>query len=236
MNLLRHDNHEALSRDAADFIHEALSLKPDLLLCTATGATPTRTYQLLIERYLVAPRTFDSLRVLKLDEWIGLRMAEEGSCEHYLQTHLIHPLQVTPDRYAGFDAAASDRSAECARITEWLAAHGPIDLCVLGIGTNGHIALNEPAPALDPHIHVATLAETTRRHSMFAAVRSAPTHGYTLGMAEIMSASRILLLISGVTKRAALQRLLSRVVTTEFPASLLWLHPNCTVLFDADAG
>jgi 6-phosphogluconolactonase/glucosamine-6-phosphate isomerase/deaminase len=55
-------------------------------------------------------------------------------------------------------------------------------------------------------------------------------------MAEIMSASRILLLISGVTKRAALQRLLSRVVTTEFPASLLWLHPNCTVLFDADAG
>ncbi len=236
MNLLQHDNHEALSRNAADLIHEALSLKPDLLLCPATGATPTRTYQLLTARYVVAPRTFDSLRVLKLDEWIGLRMDEEGSCEHYLQTHLIRPLQLTSDRHTGFDAAASDRTAECARLAQWLAVHGPIDLCMLGMGTNGHIALNEPARALDPHIHVATLAESTRRHSMLAAARSAPTHGYTLGMAEIMSASRILLLVSGVTKRAALQRLLTRVVTTEFPASLLWLHPNCTVLFDSDAG
>jgi len=235
MEFEQHDSYEALSRQAAAVIYDALLRKPDLLLCAATGATPTRAYQLLAEKYNAAPRAFDFLRVLKLDEWMGLQKGDDGSCERYLQRQLLGPLHVAAERYEGFDAAASDPAAECARIQQWLTAHGPIDLCLLGIGTNGHIALNEPARTLQPRAHVATLARTTRHHPMLAAAPIEPTHGFTLGVAEIMAASHILLLISGGTKRAVLRRLREREITPEFPASLLWQHGKCTVLYDADA-
>ena len=235
MIFLKNDSHESLSRRSADLIEGALLHKPDLLLCAASGDTPTRTYQILSEKFQTAPHTFTSMRVLKLDEWVGLRTDAEGSCERYLQTRLIGPLQITPDRSFGFNADALDPSADCARIAQWLATRGPIDLCLLGIGTNGHIALNEPGGALDPHPHIVQLAESTRRHRMLAEATQLPTHGVTLGMADIMRAGRVLLLISGPTKRAAFQRLLRPEVTTDFPASLLWLHADCTVLYDAAA-
>lgn len=120
MELLQHDDHEALSKRAADLIHAALLEKPDLLLCAATGATPTRTYQLLGEKQTAMPRTFEAMRVLKLDEWLGLRSDDDGSCERYLQTHLIAPLHLPPEQYAGFDASVAEPAAECARIADWL--------------------------------------------------------------------------------------------------------------------
>ena len=229
------DSHESLSRRTADLIEGALLHKPDLLLCAASGDTPTRTYQILSEKCQTAPRTFTSMRVLKLDEWVGVGSDAEGSCERYLRTHLIRPLQITSERYLGFNADALDPSADCARIAQWLEARGPMDLCLLGIGTNGHIALNEPGRALAPHPHIVQLAESTRRHGMLANAGKPPTHGVTLGVADIMRAARVLLLISGPTKRAALQRLRRPEVTTDFPASLLWLHADCTVLYDAAA-
>src|SRR5262249_48201744 len=110
-----------------------------------------------------------------------------------------------------------------------------IDLCVLGLGVNGHIGMNEPAPSLQPEAHVARLAATSLRHSMLKNSRRAPTYGLTLGMAEILSSREILLLVSGANKRQPLRRLMSRELTTEFPASFLWLHPNWILFCDHDA-
>jgi galactosamine-6-phosphate isomerase len=88
---------------------------------------------------------------------------------------------------------------------------------------------------LRPAAHVASLTETSLRHTMLADARSRPTHGLTLGMAEILASHQILLLVSGVTKTEPLRKLLRREITTEFPASLLWLHSNWTLLCDRDA-
>ena len=229
------ENEEALSQAAAERVLNALARRPDLLLCAAGGSTPMRTYQLLAEHRTIKPNGFESLRIVKLDEWGGIAMDDPGSCEHQLQTHLVHPLGLSEDRYFGFESNPSDPATECERIRSRLASEGPIDFCILGLGKNGHIAMNEPAARLLPTTHVARLTAATLAHSMLANTRSKPRFGLTLGMAEILASREILLLVSGASKREPLARFLRREITTEFPASFLWLHLNCTILCDRAA-
>lgn len=229
------DDHEAMSRQAADRILTALASKPDLLLCAAGGSTPGRTYQLLGEHHRRSPAAFAALRLVQLDEWGGLHADDPGSCETQLRTTLVAPLGLAEDRWLGFRSDAVDPEAECERMRKRLAMEGLIDLCILGLGINGHVAMNEPAASLQAFAHVAQLTEVTLRHPMLANARTSPTHGLTLGLAEILASREILLLVSGAAKRAPLERLMKRDLTTEFPASFLWLHPNWTLLCDREA-
>jgi galactosamine-6-phosphate isomerase len=229
------DDAESLSRQAAKRILAALAGKPDLLLCAAGGSTPLRTYQLLARHRERHPNAFRKLRVVKLDEWGGLTMGGWGTCEEQLQAHLLDPLGVSAKRYLGFRSDPPDPEQECNRVRRGLASGGPIDLCVLGLGMNGHIAMNEPAPSLQPGAHVARLADVTLLHPMLANSRSKPTFGLTLGMAEILASRNILLLVNGANKRGPLRKFMQRQITTEFPASFLWLHSNWSLLSDRDA-
>ena len=228
-------DHEQLSQNAAAHIHAALRAKPELLLCVASGSTPTRTYQLLGEKCGNDAEPFREMRILKLDEWGGVAMDDPASCETYLRTHLLTPLEIASERYAGFCSDTDAPADECARIHQWLATSGPIDLCILGLGANGHIALNEPGPNLTPMAHVAALTQSSLQHPMLFPARRPPTCGLTLGLAEILQAREIVLLVSGKSKREPLNRLLSGGITTAFPASFLWLHPNWTLLCDIAA-
>jgi galactosamine-6-phosphate isomerase len=229
------DDLEAVSRNAAQRILHALSRKPDLLLCPASGFTPLRTYELLAEHAAQHAADFRSLRVVKLDEWGGLAPDDPGACEAQIKTLVMGPLGITADRYFGFASNAADPQAECERIRRRLATEGPIDLCVLGLGMNGHIAMNEPAAFLQASAHVASLTESTLRHPMLADARSKPAFGLTLGMADLLASREILLLVSGAAKREPLRKLLRREITTNFPASFLWLHPNWTLLCDRES-
>ncbi len=229
------DDAESIGQKAAKRVSDALAGKLDLLLCAAGGSTPLRTYQLLAEQRALKPDAFQSLRLVKLDEWGGLAMDDKGTCESQIQSLLIAPLGIKDERYFGFISNPAHPQTECERIRCRLASEGPIDLAVLGLGMNGHIAMNEPAPSLQPEAHVARLAEVTLRHPMLANSRSKPTFGLTLGMAEILASREILLLVSGANKRETLQKLMRREITTEFPASFLWLHPNWSLLCDRDS-
>ena len=228
-------DHEFLSRQAAERILSAVARKPDLLLCAAAGFTPLRSYKLLAENHKRQPDIFRALRVIKIDEWGGLEMKDAGSCECQLREHLIAPLQISDAGYIAFNSAPADPEKECERIKSCLSREGPIDFCVLGLGVNGHIAMNEPASSLQPEAHVAELTEATLSHPMLANSRSKPGFGLTLGMAEILASKESLLLVSGARKRDALHSLLQREITTQFPASFLWLHPNWTLLCDQEA-
>src|SRR5687767_12343628 len=141
-------DYDTMSRRAAEFIVAEIRARPDLLLCTATGSSPTRTYELLAEHHLREPALFGRLRVIKLDEWGGLPPDDPGTCEAYLRRHLIEPLQISPDRYHTFRGDAPDPEAECRAVQRTLRDHGPVDLCILGLGINGHVGFNEPADAL----------------------------------------------------------------------------------------
>jgi galactosamine-6-phosphate isomerase len=226
---------EAMSQLAAELIVEEIRRRPDLLLCAAAGASPIRCYELLVEKRQAEPRLFDRLRVLKLDEWGGLPMDDPATCEAYLRHHLIEPLGISEDRYFTFQSNPADAQVECQRIRDLLAEHSPIDLCLLGLGVNGHLGLNEPAASLQPFAHVAELAESSRQHSMLGKATRLPAYGLTLGMREILAARKIVLLVSGANKREPLGRLRAPQISTVFPASLLWLHSDVTCLYDREA-
>jgi galactosamine-6-phosphate isomerase len=229
------NDHESLSQSAAERITAALVAKPDMLLCAAGGSTPLRTYQLLAERHAGDPKMFRALRVVKLDEWGGLPLEDPATCDTQLRTRLIHPLGLSDDRYLRFESNPKDPESACEQVRGRLKREGLIDLCVLGLGMNGHVAMNEPAASLQSFAHVARLTEATLAHSMLADLKLKPTYGLTLGMAEIMAAREILLLVSGASKREPLRKLLSHDITTQFPASFLWLHPNWTLFCDRAA-
>jgi galactosamine-6-phosphate isomerase len=229
------EDYERLSEAASGIICAKALENPRMLLCLATGASPTRTYQLLDLKHRAHPGLFDEVRVLKLDEWGGLATGAAGSCEAYLREQVIRPLGIAEDRFVGFASDAASEEHECDRLHAWVTQNGPIDLCVLGLGTNGHLGLNEPGRVLSPFAHRAVLSEASRGHAMLSTSGAKPTCGLTLGLAEILQSRQILLLVNGAHKRQPLSRLLQRKIAGDFPASFLWLHPRVTLLCDREA-
>jgi len=223
-----------MSSRAADVICDELKGKPDLLLCLSAGGTPTGLYEELVKRQLHNPRFFSRFRAVGVDEWGGLPAGGPGTCQADLEKKLLDPMKIDRKRRRLFRSDASpDR--ECERMARWLVANGPIDLCILGLGLNGHVAMNEPNEVLNPFVHVAKLASSSSRHQMLKTVPRKPSHGLTLGVLDILCSRKIILLVSGETKRPILQKLLQPRVATRLPASLLWLHPDATVLCDRAA-
>ncbi|MES2731075.1 MAG: galactosamine-6-phosphate isomerase [Bacteroidota bacterium] len=230
MNIIHCKGYEEMSDLAATFVSQEVATKKDLLLCAATGHSPQGLYSRLVDQASRTQGFFDQLRVIQLDEWGGLPKNHPATCASYLQQWLLEPLAISPQRTISFQSAPADPAQECARMQSVLAKNGPIDLCILGLGGNGHIGFNEPAPFLEPHCHVAHLSETTLHHAMVQALNNKPAYGLTLGLSDILHAKRILLLITGSNKEKVTEAFLSGKITTQLPASLLWLHPHVDCL------
>lgn len=229
------DDYDTLTARATAFVQAAIERQPDLLLCPATGASAAGVYGALARHAARDPAPFARLRVVMLDEWGGLTDDDPACGTAQLRSVLLDPLRISPDRYLGFRSAAPDPAAECKRVGAALAAWGPIDLCVLGLGMNGHLGFNEPGPSLVPDCHVASLTDITRQHAMMRDKPTPPTYGFTLGMREILASRRVLLLATGTRKADAIAALLAGAVTTAVPATLLQLHPNVECVIDARA-
>jgi galactosamine-6-phosphate isomerase len=228
------ESYEELSLKASEVILQELEKKKDLLLCAATGNSPTGTYQLLGEKFKMYPEFFDRLRVVKLDEWGGIPYLHPGTCESYLQGHLIRPLEISKNRYIGFNSDSEAPEKECQSIQDYLNKEGPIDLCILGLGTNGHLAFIEPAENIQAHCHVAMLTAASMKHTMASEMQIKPSYGLTLGMADILHSKKILMLITGKEKRKMVNKFLSEKITTLLPASFLWLHPDVRCFIEKD--
>lgn len=235
MNIEIADTYGDLSLKANNRVVREIEKNRQLLLCAATGGSPAGMYQLLSNQYQVNPGLFAQLRIIKLDEWGGVPMDQPGTCEQYLQQNLIQPLRIPESRYTGFNSNPKNPAQECARIQEKLKTEGPIDLCILGIGMNGHLAFNEPADFLQPFCHVAALSAMTLQHAMTAEMHIKPGFGLTLGMADILHSKMILILIAGKEKKEIVHEFLSKQVSSSVPASFLWLHPNVHCLIAQDA-
>lgn len=232
MKITYFDDSSKMSAFASLLVLNELRKKQYLLICAATGGSPEVLYQMLEKRYQFDPELFEKLRVLKLDEWGGIPMSDPGSCHSYLTEKVLKPLHVSSDRYLAFDSGAEDLSEECRRIQEEIDHTGPIDCCILGLGKNGHIGFNEPASSLQSDSHIAKLSAETIEHSMVQAMSQIPSFGMTVGMKGIMRSKKILLLITGTGKQEAIKKLMDREISTQFPASFLWLHGDVECLID----
>jgi galactosamine-6-phosphate isomerase len=229
------NTYDELSLKAKELIVQEIEKNNNLLLCTATGGSPTRTYELLGKVCQEQPELFSGLRIIKLDEWGGIAPEQPGSCESYLQKHVLKPLQIPEERYTGFNSNPENPDKECERIQDKLRKEGPIGLCILGLGANGHIAFNEPAGFLEPFCHKAELSELSLQHKMASGMQVKPTYGLTLGMADILHSKTIIILIHGTQKREIVKKFLAKEISSSVPASFLWLHPNVICLIEKEA-
>jgi galactosamine-6-phosphate isomerase len=167
-----------------------------------------------------------------LDEWHGVDARHPSTCRYFLEQHVFGPWGIPEERQYSFNAAAQDPAEECRRMAAILNREGPVDLCVLGLGRNGHLGLNEPAEVLMPHAHVAVLDELSQTHSMLAKEGIRLNKGLTFGMADLLQSKEILMLVCGAGKKESARAFLDGGVTTRLPASFLQLHANITVVMD----
>ncbi len=225
-------NYNELSKKAAGLIINEIKKNPKLLVCVATGASPTGTYRLLADYRKKHNEFFKNVRIIKLDEWGGLEMDDPATCEDYIRKNIIKPLGISKDRYFSFDSNPQEPKLECRKISAILKKEGPIDLCILGLGIDGHLGLNEPAEKLKPHAHANKLRSVTMQHKMLAKSEGKPKYGLTLGMQDILSSGKILLLVAGEDKEAIFRKTVKGRITNRVPASLLRKQKNAICISD----
>lgn len=231
MNIKYFNNYEAMSLAGADYLLDLIIKNPYANICLATGDSPCRMYEILIENIKAKHIDVTHLTFTKLDEWCGLNAEDDSTCEWFIQKYVIQPLNIKKEQLISFDNEATDYEAEAKRIHQ-LIEKRPIDCCILGLGRNGHLGLNEPADKLNPAAHVIDLDELSKHHSMLKG--KAIEQGITLGLYEILNAKKILMLISGQGKAEVVNQLMEEKVTTALPASFLWLHENAECLIDKE--
>jgi glucosamine-6-phosphate deaminase len=232
------ENYNALSTEAAKIIEAQLTEKKDSILGLATGSTPLGTYKELIKMCKESGLSFKDVISFNLDEYIGLDENSEKSYRHFMNENLFKDINIKSENTYVPDGMAKDPAISGKQYDEAILAKGGIDLQILGIGSNGHIAFNEPAENLSVGTTVVELTENTIQDNarFFEDIKDVPTEAITMGIGSIMRAKKIILLASGTNKADIMGKLLNNSsINTQIPASLLLLHPDVTIICDSEA-
>jgi glucosamine-6-phosphate deaminase len=210
-------------------IHE----KPDAVLLLPTGTTPLGMYRRLVRLHDEGGLSFARATFFNLDEYLGLPPDHPASYRVYMRENFYDHIDADPGRVHVPDGSAPDPEAECERYEAAIREAGGADLCVLGIGRNGHIGFNEPGAPFDSRTRVVRLSESTRLvNAADFEENRAPEKAITVGMATVFEAREILLLASGANKANAVAAAIEGEVSEDVPASMLRRHPNVTFLLD----
>lgn len=230
-------DYEELSKEAARLIARRLLEKPSSVLALPTGDTPVGMYRELVRLHREGLLDFSQATTFNLDEYLGIPSEHPQSFISYMHRHLWDQVNLRKENVHIPESLPIDPDQECARYESLIREAGGIDLAVLGLGENGHVAFNEPGTPFGSLTHVAELSEETREAeaSRFGGPENVPRHAITMGIRTIMNARELLLLASGEEKAGVLSRALRGPVTPEVPASVLQLHPALTVLADVAA-
>lgn len=212
-------------------LRERLAAHPHVRLCLPTGDTPAPAYRELAAAVARGETSLARAEVVLLDEFGGLPPDHPARCERMLRRELLDHVDLPEDRFHH-----PDLDAELARFAG-VVARGGLDLAVVGLGANGHVGLNEPGSTRHaPTRRVELAPPTIERAARYGdGADPAPTWGVTLGMAELLAAREVWLLVTGAHKAPILKRVLEGPVGAEAPASLLREHPRLLVLADEDA-
>lgn len=237
MKLYRTKDYDDMSRKAANVLFAQIIEKPDCVLGLATGSTPIGMYKELIAKYQAGDVDFSQVKSANLDEYKGLSRDNDQSYYYFMNHNLFKHINIDPANTNIPDGTKSDSDQECSRYEEIVKGLGGVDLQILGLGHNGHIGFNEPSDQFDKITHCVDLQESTieANKRFFANIDDVPKQAYTMGIGTIMSAKKILLMVSGAEKAQILRDVLCGPVTPHVPASILQFHPNVTVVADEAA-
>ena len=229
-------DYDAMSAAAAGAVAHRLGEDPSTVLLLPTGTTPLGMYRRLVDLHRLGEISFSQATFFNLDEYLGLVPDHPASYHVYMKEHFYGLIDADPTRIFVPDGAAPDPKAECERYEAAIRESGGVDVCVLGIGRNGHIGFNEPGAPFDSRTRVVTLSESTRLVNAgdFEANR-APERAITVGMATIFESREVLLLASGTNKANAVAAALEADVSESMPASMLGRHQSAALFLDEDA-
>jgi glucosamine-6-phosphate isomerase len=231
-----YDDYESMSQAAAARVIELLDEKPNAVICLPSGSTPRGMFYELVSAHESGRADFSKCTFIGLDEWVGLGAADNGSCRDLLDKDFLLPIGFNDEQIVFFNGLAENPQAECDRVNIAVATVGGLDLIVLGVGMNGHLALNEPGTPFDIYAHVSELDPmTVQVGQKYFKKETRLTRGITVGIGHILGAKSAILIASGKGKASVIQRALSLPVTTDFPATALQSHSNAEFILDRDA-
>lgn len=236
MKIKIYENAAEIGIAAAELYKELINSKPNAVLGLATGATPVPTYQKLIELHNNGEISFKDITTFNLDEYCDLDKHDKNSYYTFMHENLFNHVDIKEENVNFLDGNAKDCDAESKRYAEAIKAAGGIDLQLLGIGTNGHIAFNEPADKFTDEAFKVTLTQSTidSNQQYFGDVPM-PRYAMTMGIGSIMRSKKILLIATGDKKAKAIKAMVSGEVTPQIPCSILNEHNDVIIMLDKAA-
>ena len=237
MKVYKTKNYQEMSRKAANLISAQVIMKPDCVLGLATGSTPIGAYKQLIEWFNQGDLDFSEVKSVNLDEYKGLPRENDQSYYYFMYHNLFKNININLENTNIPNGMEPDADAECSRYDKVIESLGGVDLQLLGLGHNGHIGFNEPDDTFAKGTHCVDLQESTieANKRFFEKIEDVPRQAYTMGIQTIMSAKKILLVVSGEDKAQILHDVLYGPITPHVPASVLQLHPDVVVVADEAA-
>ena len=226
----------AVAEKAADMVETVVRSKPCPSIGLATGSTMVGVYRSLVNRYEAGVLSFAKTSAYLLDEYVGLDSEHSQAFRNVIRAEFVDLVDLRDDAVFAPNGRAPDLDVEAQRYDQ-LATEARIDIQLLGIGSNGHIAFNEPGTPFNGPTSVVALSEETRRDNsrFFGSIDDVPRQAITLGIGTILRARRILLIALGTHKSRPVRDALEGPVSVETPASAIQLHPDVSVILDQEA-
>lgn len=227
---------EELNTAAAALIIKAVRLNPEIVLGLSTGNSPIGVYQLLIQDHLKNETSYKYVSTFNLDEYEGLDGSSEQSYRFFMDKYLFDKLDIMKSN-THIPSGMGDLEAGCRMYDEKIKNAGGIEIQLIGIGTNGHIAFNEPGTPFNSRTHIAKLSEETIMANLknFHTKEDIPKRAVTMGIQSIMEARQVVMVAFGNSKAAAVKGMLEGPISVGMPASILQNHPNVSVFLDQEA-
>jgi galactosamine-6-phosphate isomerase len=236
MQLFISDTYETMSAQAAEAVMQKITSQSNGVLSPASGDSPTGLYKELVRKLNSEKIDISGWKFVGLDEWLGMNGNDEGSCRFYLNNQLFNPLHISENNICFFDGKAKDLNNECDTVEKFINENGGIDIAVVGLGLNGHVGMNEPGTSPSLHSHVAEIDPLTQQVGQkYFKEKKQISKGLTLGIANIMEAKNVILIVSGNKKAEIVRQILEEEISEQLPASFLRNHKNCSVYLDAEA-
>lgn len=237
MKIIVSDSYEEMSKKAADLFKSLLKEKPQSKLGLATGSSPIGLYDELVKAQKEGEISFHWAKSINLDEYVGIDPENEQSYQYFMDHYLFDRVNIKKEN-THLPKADTNDEKYAEEYNKLLDEFGPRDIQVLGIGGNGHLAFNEPADKLNQRTSIVKLTdETIKANSrFFDSVDDVPKYAVSMGMADAFNAKTLIVIASGKAKAAAVKKIIEDdKIDTNFPASLLHLHPNCYLFVDKEA-
>lgn len=230
-------DYDAVSDFAAGIVARQIRRKPDSVVGFATGSTPLGLYRRLIQMHETDGLDFSKVITFNLDEYVGLSPSHPQSYHYFMWENLFKHVNVDPGKVFIPQSMHDDVEYFCAWYEEQITGAGGIDLQILGIGANGHMAFNEPGSSLGSRTRIKTLTDKTVRDNarFFDDFENVPRYAITMGIGTIMEAHELLLVASGENKADAIKATLEGPVTAMVPSTIVQLHPKALVVMDEAA-